>query len=256
LRTTRKRNIVRDEESVAIELDGQSIPYVLKRSSARHTLALRVQDNGRVWVNAPFHIPRQQIELFIRSHAQWLRGRLERHRIPFQWQNGMALPYLGRELHVCLMPLAKVHPQLDLFGLPEDPPEPEVVFAGDVLLCSVAVDDLARVVADWYRRQAHAILDEHLRAVCRHLGMPLPTWHLSDAHSRWGSLSPKGLVSLNWRLIKASPAEIDYVICHELAHFRQRNHSPAFWREVARLYPDFETARARLRQNGRRYFEF
>lgn len=241
---------------MAIELDGQSIPYLLKRSSARRTLALRVQDNGRVWVNAPFNIPRQQIELFIRSHAQWLRGRLARQQTLFQWRNGMALPYLGRVLHVCLMPLAKPQTQLELFELPDDPSEPEVVFAGDVLLCSVPAEDLGRAVADWYRRQARDLLDEHLRVVCRHLGMPVPAWHLSDAKSRWGSLSPSGLVSLNWRLIKASPEEIDYVICHELAHFRQRNHSPAFWREVARMYPDFEAARARLRQHGRFYFEF
>lgn len=241
---------------MAIVLDGRSVPYLLKRSSARHTIALRVQDNGRVWVNAPLHLPRQQIELFIRGHAQWLRGRLERRFDPVQWLDGMALPYLGRVVHACLMPLARPHPQLDLFGEPEDPPDPEVVFAGDVLLCSVSADELARAVTGWYRTEARRVLSEHLRGMCRHLGLPVPAWHLSDARSRWGSLSPKGLVSLNWRLVKASPAEIDYVICHELAHFRQRDHSPAFWREVARLYPDYEAARARLRQQGRHYFEF
>ena len=55
---------------------------------------------------------------------------------------------------------------------------------------------------------------------------------------------------------KASPEEIDYVICHELAHFRRRDHSPAFWREVETLYPEWETVRRRLRQNGPLYFLF
>jgi predicted metal-dependent hydrolase len=81
-------------------------------------------------------------------------------------------------------------------------------------------------------------------------------WRLSDARSRWGSLSAKGVVGLNWRLVKASTAEMDYVICHELAHFRQRNHAPAFWREVAALCPDHEAARRQLRQNGKLYFQF
>lgn len=256
MRYVRKRKIVRREESVAIELDGHAVPYLLKRSSARHTLALRVQDNGRIWVNAPLTTPRQQIELFIRGHADWLRGRLERWGEPFQWRDGMPVPYLGRILHICLMPLPKVHPQLDLFGQPEDPPEPEVVFAGDVLLCNVEEGDLARAVTDWYRQQARLVLEDHLLVFCKHLDRPMPVWHLSDAHSRWGSLSPKGVVSLNWRLVKASPEEIDYVICHELAHFRQRNHSPAFWAEVAKLNPDYQAARARLRRQGRHYFDF
>lgn len=64
------------------------------------------------------------------------------------------------------------------------------------------------------------------------------------------------MVGLNWRLVKASTAEMDYVICHELAHFRQRNHSADFWREVAALYPEYGAARRLLRQNGRLYFQF
>lgn len=251
-----RRAIVRREEAAAIELDGRPVAYLLKRSSARRTLALRVQDNGRVWVNAPLATPQQQIELFILRHAQWLRGRLASQSLPFQWQDGMVLPYLGTSVHVCLMPMARIPPQMELFAVPEEPPEPPVVFAGDVLLCNVPEDDLPQAVVHWYRREAARILDERLRALCRHLAMPVPVLHLSDARSRWGSLSPTGVVSLNWRLVKASSEEIDYVICHELAHIRRRDHSQAFWREVGRLYPGYEAPRARLRQHGRFYFEF
>jgi predicted metal-dependent hydrolase len=88
------------------------------------------------------------------------------------------------------------------------------------------------------------------------VGRVEPAWRLSDARTRWGSLSAKGVVSLNWRLIKASREEIDYVICHELAHFRHRNHSAAFWREVGRLCPDYPAVRARLRACNSLYFQF
>jgi predicted metal-dependent hydrolase len=37
------------------------------------------------------------------------------------------------------------------------------------------------------------------------------------------------------------------VICHELAHLREMNHGPRFWSEVARLFPDYQRARRRLR---------
>lgn len=252
----RLRSVLRQEEDAAIELDGRPLPYLLKRSSARRTLALRVQDNGRIWVNAPMATPRQQIELFILRHARWLRERLEQQATELAWGDGMALPYLGRRLHVCLMPLASLPPQLDLFEGSSTGREPEVVFAGDVLLCSVSVADLPRAIVTWYRQQAIQVLDDRLGRLCRQWNIPRPAWHLSDARGRWGSLSPKGRVGLNWRLVKASPDEIDYVICHELAHLRQRNHSPAFWREVARLYPGYEAARARLRLQGRQYFEF
>ena len=103
---------------------------------------------------------------------------------------------------------------------------------------------------------AGSVLAERLAWHAARLGRDTPPLRLSDARTRWGSLSPGGVVSLNWRLAKAGQEEIDYVVCHELAHFRQRNHSPAFWREVAALFPDYVCVRARLKANGRRYFEF
>ena len=36
------------------------------------------------------------------------------------------------------------------------------------------------------------------------------------------------------------PAAIDAVVVHELCHMRQRNHSPAFYAEVARWLPDYK----------------
>jgi len=34
------------------------------------------------------------------------------------------------------------------------------------------------------------------------------------------------------------------------------HHSPAFWREVEALFPDWKKVRGELRQNGRLYFQF
>jgi predicted metal-dependent hydrolase len=40
---------------------------------------------------------------------------------------------------------------------------------------------------------------------------------------------------------------IDYVVAHELAHLKELNHGPEFWRQVARLLPGFEAARDHIR---------
>ncbi|MDA1002925.1 MAG: M48 family metallopeptidase, partial [Chloroflexi bacterium] len=70
---------------------------------------------------------------------------------------------------------------------------------------------------------------------------------------RWGSCARDGTVRLNWRLVMAEPALIDYVIVHELAHLAEPNHGPAFWARVRSALPDCDRLRRRLRDDGARF---
>jgi predicted metal-dependent hydrolase len=48
-----------------------------------------------------------------------------------------------------------------------------------------------------------------------------------------------------------APLEIlDYIIVHELTHLKHRNHSRAFWAEVARILPDYKARQRWLKQYG------
>lgn len=71
-------------------------------------------------------------------------------------------------------------------------------------------------------------------------------------HSRWGSCSCKGNLNFNCLLALVPEDVLDYVIVHELCHRKQMNHSPAFWAEVARLLPEYESSRVWLKNEGGR----
>jgi len=75
---------------------------------------------------------------------------------------------------------------------------------------------------------------------------------IRNQRSRWGSCSPRGTISLNWRLVQMPPEVCDYIILHELAHTRHLNHSVRFWREVKRICPGYREAEHWIRQNGER----
>jgi len=65
----------------------------------------------------------------------------------------------------------------------------------------------------------------------------------------WGSCSNKGNINLSTRLLFAPGAVIDYVIIHELAHFKEFNHSQRFWRIVEEIMPDYRKKEAWLKQH-------
>jgi predicted metal-dependent hydrolase len=64
---------------------------------------------------------------------------------------------------------------------------------------------------------------------------------------RWGSCSPNGHICLNWRLVTMADDLRDYVLIHELMHLLRMDHSPRFWKLVARACPNYQQARAALR---------
>ncbi len=62
--------------------------------------------------------------------------------------------------------------------------------------------------------------------------------------TRWGSCSGKNNLSFNIYLAKTPVEFIEYVVVHELAHIKYKNHSKEFWQLVRKYLPDY-----RLRQN-------
>ena len=94
--------------------------------------------------------------------------------------------------------------------------------------------------------------DAFIERACRYarpMGVTFTRIRLSSAKTRWGSCSPRGNLSFNWRLIRAPVQILDYVVVHELAHLTEANHSPRFWKKVEEFCPNYKTARAWLRTN-------
>ncbi len=74
-----------------------------------------------------------------------------------------------------------------------------------------------------------------------------------DARSRWGSCSAKDNLSFSTYLLYTPIEFIEYVVVHELAHIRHKNHSKEFWAEVERYLPDYKDRKNMGTTNNPRY---
>ncbi|MGB9893381.1 MAG: M48 family metallopeptidase, partial [Candidatus Saccharicenans sp.] len=127
-------------------------------------------------------------------------------------------------------------------------------FNGEAFFLSASGQIRARALFEkLYRKMARSYLSRRVEELATINGFEFQKFRLSSARSRWGSCSARKTISLTWRLIMAPPQIIDYVIIHELAHTREKNHSRAFWNLVAQYVPDYKSKRRWLKSNGFRF---
>jgi predicted metal-dependent hydrolase len=107
----------------------------------------------------------------------------------------------------------------------------------------------ARLLQKWLADQAEAAILNQVQSRAKQMGVRPTGISIRSQRTRWGSCSTRGTLSFNWRLIMAPPDVLDYVVVHELAHMKERNHSKSFWAVVQKYCPDYLKHRAWLKQN-------
>lgn len=100
------------------------------------------------------------------------------------------------------------------------------------------------------RERAKRELPARLLELAACFGCKVQRVSVRNQRWRWGSCSSGGHICLNWRLVLLPAWVRDYVLIHELMHLERLDHSPRFWKLVARACPEYRDARAFLRRRA------
>jgi predicted metal-dependent hydrolase len=218
--------------------NGETISYLLERRH-RRTVGLKITADGLV-VHAPKRIFEFQLNQILQEKAGWILRKLqarEENKIEkIQWQDGEHLLYLGQDITLKLVENNKKSTHFQNYELAIHAPQANIHAA-----CRASV-------LMWYKKQAILDFTRRVEVFAAKLGVATPPVAISNAQSRWGSCNSRGQVRLSWRLLQAPPHIINYVICHELAHLKQMNHSTKFYAVVEQLFPNYKLAEKELKQ--------
>ena len=88
--------------------------------------------------------------------------------------------------------------------------------------------------------RAKAVLPPLVEKHARSMGVSPAGVKITGARRRFGSCSGKNRISFAWRLMRYPEEAIDYVVVHELAHIRHKNHGEAFYQLIASVLPDYK----------------
>lgn len=107
-----------------------------------------------------------------------------------------------------------------------------------------------RRLRDWLIARARVEIAPLVLEKTARLGRSGTRLSLKDTRTRWGSCSPGGTLSFNWRIVMAPPVALDYLVAHEVAHLREAHHRASFWRLADSLADDLPRGRQWLHAHG------
>lgn len=222
------------------------IEYTLKRSK-RKSIGISISETGEVVVSAPNKLPQRDINKIIDDKSSWIKSKLEivNNRIdscsPKKFTAGEVFTFLGNDYLLDITTSSK-----------------QVSISNGTLKVGVTCayhssnnsDYIKNKLINWYRKQAQDYIDNNSAKYCAAIGVN-PEFVKEKAYKRsWGMCHSSGKIYINYKLIMAPAAIIDYVLIHELCHLIHPNHSIDFWTLVGQHCPDYKQRRNWLKEYG------
>jgi predicted metal-dependent hydrolase len=218
---------------------GRTLPLRIVENERARRLTLRIDAGGQgLRITVPPGLRRGEVEKFLDRHRGWLEQRLAKVPDRPQVRPGIKVPVRG-------VPHLIVHEpgKRGTVEISRDEAGPVLIVHGDRM-------HLPRRVADFLKREARreieALVAKHTLAV----GRKAKAVRFKDTTSRWGSCTSDGSLSFSWRIMMAPAPVIDYLVAHEVAHLKEMNHGPKFWKLCTELCPDTERCKDWLKRNG------
>ena len=211
-------------------------PFEIIRSN-RKTLSISVDCFARLIVRAPRNYSEERIFSFLKEKEAWIFKQIEKMqgagmRLPPENLDGYTFLLLGKtcEIRLTNERYIRFDSENNVLYLPEK--------------------NARKRLVSWLKENAKRIFTQTSLETAKRMGVTFQSVEISSARTRWGSCSQENAIRYSFRLLYAPKEVIEYVVVHELAHVKHKNHSPAFWREVGNYVPDYKTRRKWLKERG------
>jgi len=118
---------------------------------------------------------------------------------------------------------------------------------------NAAVNNLAPYTYEEMRElaaKALQVIPERVKYYAGLIGVDYGNITIRNQCTRWGSCSSKGNLNFNCLLMLLPNEIIDSVVVHELCHRKHMNHSPQFYAEIEKVFPNYQRCNTWLKENG------
>jgi len=196
-------------------------------------LRIILKPNKPPRVTVPFNVSFKTAEDFLHSKIFWLKEnfekikKLENKKEIFDENTEFKTKYhtLTIKRHVFDFCKYKIKDGLLEFYCPDD-----------CDIKNLAIQKLiSNAVIETLRLEAKNYLPLKVKELSLKHNLNFKKVFVKNLKSRWGSCSSQNNINLNLHLMRLPENIIDYVILHELAHTKEKNHGKNFWNLLSSL---------------------
>ena len=226
-------------EKESVDINGEKIVFFVQRKNIK-SINLKVNLDKKVTMSIPMKMEIEIAKEFVKNKAEWIKKQQnyyelfaeEKENITFE--NGETVYLLGKQYKMKIIPDTKNN----------------IIIKGRYFEIHIKEKYnenkkyIRKIYDKWLKDYAEHILGELIikyQAILKKYNIKIPKLEIRQMKSRWGSCIPSSnKVIFNLNLIKTPMCCIEYVVLHELSHFKYQNHSKNFYDFIAIFMPDWK----------------
>lgn len=199
----------------------------LKKNKQSKGMRIIIRSSKSITVTFPWHITYNEAIRFINEKEEWISQNL--FKLDSISKPGLFTPEkqfntFAHELHFEKIDAGNSYIKVDKTRI-------IVYYTNEEMLHDNNVQMYIRQAVDKVlRNEALKYLPSRVDFFAEKFSLKYIGVSVKKMRTRWGSCSSQGKINLNIHLMRLPVHLIDYVILHELAHTRQHNHGPNFWK--------------------------
>lgn len=175
-----------------------------------------------------YGIARAEADKFILKKARWIIDKLQLVKAVNEDEivTGSRIPYLGKKYYAEVITNNEIE-------------RAAVDFTHSKFIITVNTKEntpeaIKTALELFYKEKVKEKVTPRIKKLSKQIGLVYTSISFRKLGKRWGSCTGNNSIIVNPKVIQLPFTLIDYLILHELSHIKIKNHSKAFWAELAK----------------------
>jgi predicted metal-dependent hydrolase len=208
-----------------IEIEGVGEVILLKSKRAKR-IRITIKSGGIVRVTVPYLVSYRRAKGFVLEKQDWIRKHCQEQKEKLDYTIFDEDTEFRTKLHA----LKFFREERDDFNCTiTDKVIIVTIPKSTDILSHESQQFIRKCIEESWRKEAKEYLPKRTRVLAAEYGFEFSKVTIRNTTSRWGSCSFTNNINYSLHLMRVPNELIDYVILHELAHTKEKNHQPPFW---------------------------